>query len=78
MGDAWSRDDGPFTLVTDGVESAVAQVAAVAGDGIVGDSAAKRVQQRVNASLLDEIGINLAVLLGEGSEPRLVVNRCEG
>jgi hypothetical protein len=28
--------------------------------------------------VLDEIVINLAVLLGEGSEPWLVVDRCEG
>jgi hypothetical protein len=42
----------------------VAQAAAVAGDGIVGDSPADSVQQRVNSSLLDEIVINLAVPLG--------------
>ena len=53
-------------LVTDGVESAVAQAAAVAGNGVVGGIAAGIVQQRVNASLLDEIVINRAVLLGEG------------
>jgi hypothetical protein len=64
VADGWSRDDAPFTLATDGVESAVAQAAAVAGDGIVGDSPADSVQQRVNSSLLDEIVINLAVPLG--------------
>jgi hypothetical protein len=36
--DGWSRDDAPFTVVTDRVESTVAQAAAVAGDGIVGNS----------------------------------------
>jgi dihydrofolate reductase len=64
--DAWSRDDAPFTFVTYGVESAVAQAAAVAGDGIVGVGAADIVQQCVKASPLDEIVINLAVLRGDG------------
>lgn len=58
--------DGSFSFVTDGVVSAVAQAAAVVGDGIVGLGAADIVQQCPNASLLDEIVINLAVLLGEG------------
>jgi len=35
--DGLSRDDAPFTAVTDRVESAVAQAAPVAGDGIVGN-----------------------------------------
>jgi dihydrofolate reductase len=64
--DAWSRDDAPFTFVTYGVESAVAQAVAVSGDGIVGVGAADIVQQCVKASPLDEIVINLAVLRGEG------------
>jgi dihydrofolate reductase len=63
--DGW--DDAPFTFVTDGVESAVAQAAAIAGDGIVGVSGADVVQQCLNAELLDEIAIDLVpVLLGEG------------
>jgi dihydrofolate reductase len=62
--DGWSGDDAPFSFVADGVESAVAQAAAVAGDGIVGVAAADIVQHRLNARLLDEIVINLAVLLG--------------
>jgi hypothetical protein len=63
--DARSRDDAPLTLVTDGVESAVAQAAAVAGDGIVGVSAPTS-SACLNASLLDEIVINPAVPRGEG------------
>jgi hypothetical protein len=35
--DGWSRDDVPFTAVIDRVETAVAQAAPVAGDGIVGN-----------------------------------------
>jgi dihydrofolate reductase len=67
MADGWSRDDAPFTFVTDSVERAVAQAAAVAGDGIVGASAANIAQQRVIASLLDEIVVDLVLVLrGEG------------
>jgi hypothetical protein len=63
--DPWCRDDAPFTLVTDGVESAVALDVAVAGDGIVGVGAADSVQQRVNASLRREAVINLAMVIGD-------------
>ena len=70
----------PLTLVTVGVDSAVAQAAAVAGDDIVGVGSAHIVRQRVNAGLLDELAINLVpVLLGEGHPSRgSLVNRCEG
>ena len=55
-----------MTLVTVGVESAVVQAAAVAGDDIVGVGPTDIVRQRVNAVLLDELAINLLpVLLGE-------------
>ena len=63
--EGWPRDDVPFTFVTDGV--AVAQASAVAGDNVVGVGAADVVQHCLNAGLLDEIVVNLAlVLLGEG------------
>ncbi len=65
--EGWPRDDVPFTFVTDGVESAVAQASAVAGDRVVGVGSADVVQQCLNAGLLDEIVVNLApVLLGDG------------
>jgi dihydrofolate reductase len=57
----------PFTFVTDGVESAVAQAKEVAGDKIVGVGAASIVQQCLKAGLLDEIQVELVpVLLGKG------------
>ena len=63
--DGW--DNAPFTFVTNGVESAVAQAAEVTGDGIVGVSGGNTVQQCLNAGLIDEISIDLVpVLLGEG------------
>ena len=65
--EGWPRDDAPFTFVTEGVESAVEQAVAVAGDGVVGVGAADLVQQCLNAGLLEEIVVNLVpVLLGEG------------
>ena len=63
--DGW--DDAPFTFVTEGIESAVSQARAAAGDGIVGVSGADVVQQCIKAELVDEIAIDLVpVLLGDG------------
>jgi hypothetical protein len=57
----------PFTFVTDGVESAVAQAKVVAGDTIVSVASANIAQQCLNAGLLDGIAVDLVpVLLGEG------------
>jgi dihydrofolate reductase len=65
--DGWPRADAPFTFVTDGIESAVAQAKAVAGDKLVGVAGPNIVQQCLNAGLLDEIVVNLVpVLLGDG------------
>ena len=56
-----------FTFVTDGLESAVEQAKAVAGDKDVGVGAASIVQQCIKAGLLDEIHMDLVhVLLGGG------------
>lgn len=63
--DGWPRADRLFTFVTDGVESAVAQAKAVAGEGWVGVAGPNVVQQCLNAGLLDEVRVNLVpVLLG--------------
>jgi len=63
--DGWPREDRPFTFVTDGVESAVRQAKAVAGEGRVGVAGPNIVQQCLNAGLLDEVRVNLVpVLLG--------------
>ena len=57
----------PFTFVTDGVESAVEQARAVAGEKNVAVGAASIAQQCIRAGLLDEIHIDLVpVLLGGG------------
>ena len=63
----WVYEGSPFTFVTDGVESAVAQAKAVAGDKDVAVGAASIAQQCIRAGLLDEIHVDLVpVLLGGG------------
>ncbi|MGH2560341.1 MAG: dihydrofolate reductase family protein [Thermomicrobiales bacterium] len=63
----WLKEESPFTFVTAGVESAVAQAKEVAGDKNVGVGAASMVQQCLKAGLLDEIQVELVpVLLGKG------------
>jgi dihydrofolate reductase len=65
--DGWPRDDAPFTFVTDGLESAVAQAKAVAGAKMVAVASANVAQLCLDAGLLDEIQVDLVpVLLGEG------------
>jgi len=57
-----------FTFVTDGIESALGQAQAAAGDKDVAvGGGASVVQQYLKAGLLDELQIHLApVLLGGG------------
>lgn len=63
----WMYEGSPYTFVTDGVESAVAQAQAAAGDKLVSISSASIAQQCIQAGLLDEILLDLApVLLGGG------------
>ena len=63
----WVYEGSPFTFVTDGVESAVEQAKAVAGDKDVAVGAASIAQQCIRAGLLDEVHIDLVpVLLGSG------------
>ncbi|MGH8246028.1 MAG: dihydrofolate reductase family protein [Gammaproteobacteria bacterium] len=63
----WVKEGSPFTFVTDGVESAVEQAKAVAGDKNVVVDGANIAQQCIKAGLVDEIGIDLVpALLGDG------------
>src|SRR5919206_4130079 len=55
----WVYEGSPFTFVTEGVESAVEQARAVAGDKDVAVGAASIVQQCIRAGLLDLIHIDL-------------------
>ena len=64
----WAGPDSPFTFVTDGIHSALAQAQAVAGDKDVGiGGGANVIQQYVAAGLVDEIRLHIApLLLGAG------------
>ncbi|MGH2450241.1 MAG: dihydrofolate reductase family protein [Candidatus Limnocylindria bacterium] len=67
-----------FTFVTDGIESALAQARAAAGDGDVAVAGGADVaQQYLKAGLLDEINLHVVpVLLGDGV--RLFRNHAPG
>ena len=63
----WIYGGSPFTFVASGVESAIEQARAVAGDKDVGVGDANVAQQAIKAGLIDEIGIDLVpILLGGG------------
>jgi dihydrofolate reductase len=63
----WAYQGSPFTFVMDGLESAVEQARAVAGDKDVAVGAASIAQQCIRSGLLDEIHVDLVpVLLGDG------------
>ena len=63
----WNKPDSPFTFVTDGVESAVAQAKQAANGKNVSISGSQIIQQALRAGLVDEIAIELApILLGSG------------
>jgi dihydrofolate reductase len=63
----WVSEGSPFTFVADGLESAVEQAKAVAGEKDVGVIGASLVQQCIRAGLLDEVHLDLVpVLLGGG------------
>ncbi len=64
----WPHQDAPFTFVTDGVESAIAQAKAVAGDKDVVIASPSIARQALDAGLLDVITVDLVpYLLGSGT-----------
>ena len=63
----WVKAGSPFTFVTDGVESALAQAKAAAGDKDVSVGGTQITQQCLRAGLIDELQIDLVpILLGAG------------
>src|SRR5215203_1138104 len=63
----WPRPDSTVHFVTDGIESAVRQAKAAAGEKSVGVHGADTIQQCLNAGLLDHLQLDIAaVLLGSG------------
>jgi dihydrofolate reductase len=65
--DGWPRPGSSVSFVTDGLESAVRQAKAAAGDKAVGVHGADTIQQLLNAGLLDELSVDVAaIFLGSG------------
>jgi dihydrofolate reductase len=63
----WDFPDAPFTFVTDGVASAVAQAMAFAGDKVVSVNPGNVGGQAVAAGLVDEVRVDLVpVVFGAG------------
>jgi dihydrofolate reductase len=66
--EGWPREDAPLTFVTDGIERAIEEAKALAGDRVVGVNGGTIARQCLNAGLLDEIWVDLVpVLLGGGT-----------
>ena len=65
--DGWPRPGSTVHFVTEGIESAVAQAKAAAGQKAVAVHGAETIQQLLDLGLLDELNVDLAaVLLGGG------------
>jgi dihydrofolate reductase len=63
----WRHPEAPFTFVTDGVRSAVAQAKAFAGDRDVSVTAGDIGGQAIEAGLVDEVSVALVpVVFGAG------------
>jgi len=63
----WPYPDAPFTFVTDGLPSAIAQAQAVAGDRDVSITPGSIAGQAFQAGLIDEVRIDLVpVVFGAG------------
>jgi dihydrofolate reductase len=62
----WVHEGSPFTFVTEGLQSAVEQARAVAGDKDVAVGAASIVQQCIRAGLREEIHVDLVAVLLKG------------
>jgi dihydrofolate reductase len=65
--DGWPRPGAPFSFATDGIEAAIEQARAIAGDKAVGVNGGTIASQCLDAGLLDEIAVDLVpLLLGGG------------
>jgi dihydrofolate reductase len=65
--DGWPREGSAVSFVTDGIESAMEQARATAGDGVIALGSPTIIQQCLNLGLVDRIQIKVVpVLLGAG------------
>jgi dihydrofolate reductase len=64
---AWSHPEAPFTFVTNGLRSAIAQAKAFAGNRDVSLTAGNLTGQAIAAGLVDELSVSLVpVVFGSG------------
>ena len=64
---AWSHPEAPFTFVTNGLRSAIAQARAFAGNRDVSLTAGNLTGQAIAAGLVDELSVSLVpVVFGSG------------
>jgi dihydrofolate reductase len=64
----WPRGGTPFTFVSEGIERAVEEAKALAGDKVVGVNGGAIASQCLDAGLLEEVWVDLVpVLLGGGT-----------
>lgn len=65
--DGWPREGSAVSFVTDGIESAMKEAEAVAGDGVIALGSPSIIQQCLNLGMVDRIQVKVvAVLLGAG------------
>ena len=65
--DGWPREGAAVSFVTDGIESAMAQAEAIAGEGVIALGSPSIIQQCLNLRLVDRIQVKLVpLLLGAG------------
>ena len=67
MPEGWPRRGAAVSFVTDGIESAMKQAEAIAGDGVIALGSPSIIQQCINLGLVDRIQVKVVpVLLGAG------------
>lgn len=65
--DGWPRSDSTVSFVTEGIEAAMLEASAVAGDGVIALGSPSVIQQCINLGLVDRVQVKLVpVLLGAG------------
>jgi dihydrofolate reductase len=65
--DGWPREDADVSFVTDGIEHAIEQARATAGDGVIALGSPSVIQQCLNLGLVDRIQVKIVpLLLGAG------------
>jgi dihydrofolate reductase len=65
--EGWPREGSTVSFVTDGIESAMRQAEAMAGDGVIALGSPTIIQQCLDLGIVDRIQVKLVpVLLGDG------------